>query len=261
MKLKLSYLAAIAAFSTVSLTLAAEPSFVGKWRFNPEKSKLDGLTYKIEDAGNGQVTFVFGERKETVGLDGKEHTTLFGNTWSITKAGENSWKWISKRDGKVYSDATWTAADGGQTSTYTQTETRPDGSTSKNETMMKRTGGSAAGGLIGTWEGSATKVGSPTMLEVAKSGDSYSMKDAVYQSATEFKLDGKDNTPKGPQVPEGMTVSAKESGANAIELTYKLKGKTTSTERWEMAADGKTLSQTETIPGETKKPVTVFDRE
>src|SRR5438270_6645975 len=136
MKLKLSYLAAIAAFSTVSLTLAAEPSFVGKWRFNPEKSQLTGLTYKVEDAGNGQATFVFGDDKETVGLDGKEHTTKFGDTWSVTKSGANAWKWVTKRDGKVTSDATWTVADDGQTSTYTETETRPDGSTSKNETML-----------------------------------------------------------------------------------------------------------------------------
>ena len=51
-----------------------------------------------------------------------------------------------------------------------ETETRPDGSTSKNETKLKRTAGSSTGGLVGTWEGSGTTVGSPTVMEIKASG-------------------------------------------------------------------------------------------
>src|ERR1700759_826566 len=121
-----------AAFAVVivagaSLAWADDASFAGKWKFNPEKSQLTGLTYSVTDAGNGQYTFAFGDDKETVSTDGKETKTKYGNMWSLTKTGANAWKRVIKRDGKVISDATWTVADGGATSTYTETESRPDG--------------------------------------------------------------------------------------------------------------------------------------
>jgi hypothetical protein len=89
------------------LVLAEDDSFVGKWKFNPDKSQLNGLTYKVEQAGNGQYTFSFGDDNETLTL-GKEHVTKYGNTWLITQSGPNAWKWVQKRNGKVFSDAMWT---------------------------------------------------------------------------------------------------------------------------------------------------------
>src|SRR5262249_1330140 len=149
-----------------SLAHAADDSFVGSWKFNPEKSQLNGLTYKVVDAGGGQYSFVFGDDKETVGFDGKEHTTKYGNTWSITKTAPNTWHWVTKRHGQVMTDATWTVADDGAMSTYVSTETRPDGSSSNDTTQLKRTSGDNNGGLVGTWESSEIKIGSPTTMEI-----------------------------------------------------------------------------------------------
>ncbi len=244
----------------VSLLYAAEASFVGKWKFNPEKSQLNGLTYKVEDAGNGQYKFVFGDDTETLGFDGKEHMTKYGSSWSITPSGSNAWKWVQKRDGKVTSDATWTVSADGATSTYVSTETRPDGSTSHDETTLRRTAG-GNNGLVGTWEGTQTKVGSPNTIELAKWEDGYSMKNAAYKGETNFKLDGKDYTPKGPQVAAGTTVSAKSTGADKMELTYKLKDKVTETDTWVLSADGKTLTNTVMFSGESKPEVDVYDRQ
>ena len=65
----------LVSFALVSLisagALAADDSFVGKWKMNPDKSQLNGLTYKIEDAGGGQYKFSFGDDVETLTLDGK----------------------------------------------------------------------------------------------------------------------------------------------------------------------------------------------
>src|SRR4029077_18187317 len=95
----------LASFALVSLitagALAADDSFVGKWKLNPDKSQFNGLTYKIEDAGGGQYRFVFGDDVETLTLDGKDHVTKYGDTWSIKTTGPNSWESINKRDGKV----------------------------------------------------------------------------------------------------------------------------------------------------------------
>lgn len=239
---------------------ANDDSFAGKWKFNPEKSTLSGLTYKVGDAGKDQMTFTFGDDVETLTL-GKEHTTKYGNTWLITKTGPSTWKWVQKRNGKVTSDATWSVADGGATSTYVNTETRPDGSTSHDTVEMKRTEGSGPG-LTGTWESTSIKIGSPGRMEIAKwEGGGYTMKTPEYKSSTSFKLDGKDYTPKGPEVAKGMMVSAKTAGDKGMELTYKLKGKTTQTDRWELSADGKTLTDTINFAGESKPEVDVYERE
>ena len=242
------------------LALADDNSFVGKWKFNPDKSQLNGLTYKVDDAGNGKYTFAFGDDAETLTL-GKEHTTKYGNTWLVTQTGPKAWKWVQKRDGKLTSDAMWTVADDGATSTYVSTETRPDGSTSKDETQLKRTAGGTSG-LVGTWESSVIKIGSPTVLEFAKwEKDGWSMKNPTMKSKTDFKLDGKEYTPTGPRVAKGTTVSGKAIDDHTVELTYKLKGKTVETDKWELSADGKTLTDTVNYSGVSKAEVDVFDRQ
>ena len=242
------------------LALADDASFVGKWKFNPEKSQLNGLTYKVDQAGDGQYTFTFGDDAETLTL-GKEHPTKYGNTWLITQSGPNAWKWVQKRDGKVTSDAMWTVSDNGATSTYVSTEMRPDGSSSHDETKLKRTAGGTSG-LVGTWESTETKVGSPTLIEMAKwEGNGYSMKNPTFRGQTDFKLDGKEYTPKGPRAAKGTTVSGKAIDARKMELTYKLKGKVTETDLWELSADGKTLTDTVNYSGESKPEIDIFERQ
>jgi hypothetical protein len=77
----------------------------------------------------------------------------------------------------------------------------------------------------------------------------------------DFKLDGKEYTPKGPRVPPGMTVTAKRIDHDTLELTYKLKGKTTETDKYELSSYGKILTQTVTYAGVSKPEVDVWDRE
>jgi hypothetical protein len=58
-----------------------------------------------------------------------------------------------------------------------------------------------------------------------------------------------------------MTVSGKASDAHKMELTYKLNGKVTETDSWELSADGKTLTCTINFPGESKAEVNVYERQ
>jgi hypothetical protein len=44
-----------------------------------------------------------------------------------------------------------------------------------------------------------------------------------------------------------------------MELTYKLKDKTIETDRWELSADGKTLTNTLTFPRQSKPEIDVYD--
>jgi hypothetical protein len=119
--------------------LAADDSFVGKWKFNPDKSQMNGLDYKIEDAGGGQYKFIFGDDVETLTLDGKGHVTKYGDTWSIKATGPNSWESTNERDGKVTNKSKWTVSADNQTFTSTDENMRPDGTTGKTEAVFKRT--------------------------------------------------------------------------------------------------------------------------
>lgn len=244
---------------TVS-ALAADDPFVGKWKFDPDKSQMNGLDYKIEDAGGGQYKFIFGDDVETLSLDGKGHVTKYGDTWSIKATGPNSWDSTTERDGKVTSKSKWTVSADNQTFTSTDENMRPDGSTGKTEAIFKRTGGTS--GLVGTWQTTSVKVLSPTSITIAKwQGDGYTRSNPVFKETLDFKLDGKEYTPKGPRVPPGMTATVKKIDHHSMELTYKLKGTTMETDKYEVSADGKTLTQTVTYAGVSKPEIDVWNRE
>lgn len=239
---------------------AADASFVGKWKFNPDKSQMNGLDYKIEDAGGGQFRFVFGDDAETLTLDGKAHVTKYGDTWSIKATGPNSWESTNERDGKVTNKSKWTVSADNQTFTSTDENMRPDGTTGKSEAVFKRTGGTS--GLVGTWQTTSVKVLSPQSVTIASwQGDGYTRTNSAFKETLEFKLDGKEYTPKGPRVPPGMTATARKIDEKSMELTSKLNGKTMETDKYEVSADGKTLTQTVTYPGVSKPEIDVWDRE
>ena len=220
------------------------------WRPGPGQSLPAGCQYR----------FIFGDDVETLTLDGKGHVTKFGDTWSIKTTGPSSWESTTKRDGKVTSKSKWSISEDGQTFTSIDENMRPDGSTGRSEASLKRTSGTS--GLVGSWESTSVKVLSPTSIEIAKwQADGYSRINPVYKERLNFKLDGKDYTPTGPRVAKGTTVTASKIDDHNIELTYKLKGKTTETDKLELAADGKTLTQTITYAGVSKPEVDVYDRE
>jgi hypothetical protein len=237
-------------------------SFVGKWKMNPEKSQLTGLTYKIEDAGNGSYSLIFGDRApETLSSDGKEHKTQYGTVWSLKKTGNNTWKFVVKRDGKVTGDSTWTVSDDGQTFSRKTTTTLPDGKTEHNEGTMKRTDGSG-NGLAGIWETTSNKMASPAVIVIGKwQTDGYSLSEPAFKQHLQFKADGKEYNNQGPRVPKGQTVSAKQNGDKNMELTYTLNSKTMQTASWQLSDDGKTLTETIAFPGQSKQEVDVFERQ
>ena len=240
--------------------LAADDSFVGKWKFNPDRSQMNGLDYKIEDAGGGKYRFMFGDDVETLTLDGKGHVTKYGDSWAIKTTGPSSWESTNERDGKVTNKSKWTVSADGQTFTSIDESMRPDGSTGRSEAVLKRTDGTA--GLVGTWQTTSVKVLTPTSITFAKwQGDGYTRTNPSFKETLEFKLDGKEYTPKGPRVAKGSTVTAKRIDDHALELTYKLKGKTVETDKYEVSADGKTLTQTITYPGVSKPEIDIYDRE
>lgn len=252
-------LALLASVSLLAVSAsAANDSFVGKWKFDPNKSQLTGLQYKIADAGGGKYRFMFGDDVEVMTVDGKGHVTKFGDTWAIKPTGPNSWESTSSRDGKLTVKSAWTISKDGKTFTSIDEDTRPDGSIGRTKAVLQRTSGTS--GLVGTWESSSVKVMSPTTIEIAPWQDGYSWINPVYKQRLDFKLDGKGYKPVGPRVAKGTTVIGKKMG-DRVQATYKLNGKTTQTDTWALSGGGKTLTVTTNYPGMSKPEVDVYNRQ
>jgi hypothetical protein len=239
---------------------AADASFVGKWKLNPDKSKITGVQRSIEDLGGDKFKFTFGDDTETIAIDGKEYPAKIGGTWSIKKEGPNSWKSVRSRDGKVISTATWTVSEDGQTLTQTTEGTRVDGSTFKTVLKSKRVAGTS--GLAGTWESTDATISATVPFEIAAfEGDGLSFINPAGKRRLDLKFDGKDYPDKGPRVTEGSTASGKRIDQRTIEVSNKVKGKLVSTDRTELSEDGKTLTTTTSFPGVAKQQMFVYDRQ
>lgn len=80
---------------------AADDPFVGKWKFNPSKSKLTE-EMKVESAGGNKYAFDFGGGiPETIVTDGTDQPGYRGTTLSVSVLGQDSWKVVRKKDGRL----------------------------------------------------------------------------------------------------------------------------------------------------------------
>src|SRR5579863_8481156 len=88
--------------SVVTGTLwAASDPFVGKWKVNPSKSKLnDEMKVEVAGANRYAITFAPGF-VDTIVADGSDQPGLQGTTLSITVKGPNHWEVIRKMKGRT----------------------------------------------------------------------------------------------------------------------------------------------------------------
>src|SRR5580704_9759790 len=90
---------------------AANDPFVGKWKVNPSKSKLND-EMKVEVAGENRYVFIFGPGQvDTVVADGSDQPGLAGTTLSVTVQGPNSWEVVRKMKGRTLIRAHWTLSE------------------------------------------------------------------------------------------------------------------------------------------------------
>jgi len=75
------------------------------------------------------------------------------------------------------------------------------------------------------------------------------------------KFDGKDYPNLGPNVTPGATSSIRRVNKHALEMTYKIDGKTLYTQQIELSSDLKTLTVTRLVVGESEPNIRVFERQ
>jgi hypothetical protein len=256
---------------------AADDPFVGKWKVNQSKSKLND-EMKVEVAGANRYTFIFAPGAvDTIVADGSDQPALSGTTLSVTVKGPNNWVVIRKMKGRTLLTAYWTLSEDGKTlnDAFTQylpdgttlfSQSLPDGSTLFLPYVYRRTAGNS--GFPGTWDSESAKVTAGIELQVQPYEDDGLSFNSGPDSgpdakmAKRMKFDGNDYPDLGPDAAPASASSGRRVNERSLEITEKFKGKITGTRQIELSTDLKTLTVTVRLVGQNKpKSILVFDRE
>jgi hypothetical protein len=241
---------------------AANDPFVGKWKVDPSKSKLnDEMKVEVAGANRYAITFAPGF-VDTIVADGSDQPALSGTTLSITVKRPNSWVVIRKQEGRTLLTGYWTLSEDGKTLNDAYTEYAPDGSKSLFlPYVYERTAGSS--GFVGTWDSDSEKVKAGIELQVELyEGDGLSLNGRDVEMNKKMKFDGSDYPDPDQRGDASAASSGRRVNQRRLEITDKFKGKISSTRQIELSADGKTLTMTVSLLGQSRpKSVFVFDRE
>jgi hypothetical protein len=241
---------------------AANDPFVGKWRVNPSKSKLnDEMKVEVAGANRYAITFAPGF-VDTIVADGSDQPALSGTTLSITVKGPDSWVVIRKQEGRTLLTGYWTLSEDGKTLNDAYTEYAPDGSKSLFlPYVYERTAGSS--GFVGTWDSDSEKVKAGIELQVELyESDGLSLNGRDAEMNKKMKFDGSDHPDPDQRGDASATSSGRRVNQRRLEITDKFKGKISSTRQIELSTDMKTLTMTVSLLGQSRpKSVFVFDRE
>jgi hypothetical protein len=233
------HLMLVACLVTGRLWAATDP-FVGDWKFNPSKSQFIDVM-KVESLGGNKYAFDFGGGPERIAVDGTDQQAVQETMLSVTVEGPDKWKVVRKKNGRMMLTATWNLSPDGNTLIDEYTEFQPNGSPSTVNYRYQRT--SAGKGFAGSWE-STIPLTSSFVLQIRpyeRNGLSFVRSP---QDTRNLKFDGKDYPVQGPGVAEGSTSSARRVDERTLEITDKVNGTITRTERRELSADLKTLTRT-----------------
>lgn len=240
---------------------AANDPFVGKWKVNPSKSKLND-EMKVEVAGANRYTFTFAPGLvDTVVADGSDQPALRGTTLSVTVKGPHNWEVIRKMKDRTLLTAYWKLSEDGKTLNDAYTEYAPDGSASSVPYVYERTAGSS--GFTGTWDSKSEKVKAGIELQIQPfEADGLSLNSPDAEMNKKMKFDGKDYPDLDPNQDPGSASSGRRVNERSLEITDKFKDKITGTRQIELSTDRKTLTMTVRLVGQNRpKSILVFDRE
>jgi len=260
----------VACLSTNSVWAANDP-FVGRWKVNPSKSKLND-EMKVEVAGANKYALTFGpDQVDTVVADGSDQPALNGTTLSITVKGPNKWEIVRKMKGRTLLTADWTLSEDGKTLNDAFTQYLPDGLTLFSQPLpngstlflpyvYERTAGDS--GFSGTWDSESAKVKAGIELQIQPyEADGLSLKRSDEEVAKRIKFDGHDYLDEGPNAADSAS-SGRRVSERSLEITDKSKGKTTGTRQIELSPDLKILTMTVRLEGQSRpQSLLVFDRE
>jgi hypothetical protein len=158
---RLFLLLLVAAIATTRLH-AADGSFVGKWKLNPEKSTMHDQM-KVKSAGTNRYAFDFGGGPELIVANGTDQPGLEGTTLAVTAEAPRVWRVVRKKDGHMQISAIWTLSPDGNSLRDDFTGYPPNGPSFTIHYIYTPIGG--ASGFAATWDSTSEKPG-PVEIEV-----------------------------------------------------------------------------------------------
>jgi hypothetical protein len=248
--------AIVLAYLAASGLWTASDPFVGKWKLDPARSKtVDQM--QIEAAGANTYAFKFeGGPAETVVANGADQPGVFGTTLAATIQDAHNWTIVRKQAGQVVITAHWKLAEDGKTLRDSFNGVPPFGSGSTETYVYRRTAGKT--GVPGVWESTDPK---PTAyeMEIRPNGaQGLSFLIPAAKAVKNVTFDGQDH-PAGSAA--DVTASGRRIDDRALEITDKAQGKLTDARSYKLSPDGKTLTLTLHLPGQSSPNVLVFERE
>ena len=239
---------------------AVDNPFLGKWKLNPDKSRLPD-EMKVEAVGANKYAFDFGGGKpETIVTDGTDQPGVNGTTLAVSIEGPDTWKVVRKKDGRTLVSAIWKLSDGGKTLSDFYRQNAPDGSTLSMDYVYKKS--TPGSGFAGTWDSVSEKMNSPYELEIKPyEDDGLTFFFPAEGNTQNVKFDGKDHPDVGPNASPDSVSLGRRVNEHTLEVTRKVKDKVRQIRSIELSPDLKMLTMTLRRPGQDKPTVLVFDRE
>jgi hypothetical protein len=235
--------------------LAADSPWDGTWTLDQSRS-LTGETFTYSKGPRHLLHYSEGSTVDyDFRIDGKQYKAWANCTVTWTAAGKNAWDSVYKIKGKAFSKIRRQLSADGKTLALTTEGTRPDGSTSHDESVFERVTGTD--GLLGTWRSvkSASSAAQQFVISSPAAGVlHYDLPDI--QQSVEGRADGSDHPVTGPTAPPGMTSAFKL--VNPTKLTYVLKidGKPIGYGVHTLAPDGRSFTAITWNPGKESEPRT-----
>jgi len=235
----------------------ADNPFIGEWKLDPSKTRMPD-EMKIESKGGNTFSFNFGGAVETIVVNGTDQPGYGGTMLSVKASGPNTWIVERKKDGRLQLRATWKLSKDGGTLADFFRGFEPDGSTLSMDYIYKRIG--SGSGIAADWQSIRETMNSPFTLEVKSfRGDGLSFISSLAHTTKNAEFDGKDYPDQGPY--PGLTSSIRRVDDHTLEMTDKVGGKVMDMQEVGVSPDGKSLTMTIHVPGQSRDAVRVFERE
>jgi len=232
--------------------------FVGKWKFNPDKSILiDEM--RVELTGLNKYALNFGGGVENVVADGTAQPGLDGTTVSVTIDAPDSWKIVRRLNGRLLVTGEWKLSADGKTLRDHFTQYSTAGAPSSTDYVYDRAAGTS--GFTGSWE-TSLKLGTFELRIEPWKRDGLALVNLGDAHRTQrLRFDGHDYPLTGPNLIAGTVSSGRRLDERTLEITEKIQGKMSDTRRITLSADHKTLTMTVSPVGRSKPNILVFERE
>lgn len=230
----------------VPASAMAQSAFDGTWKVDLNKAQASKKPFVIT-LKDGMYHCTCDTPPINVKADGQDYAVNGHPGYdmvAIKIVNDHSVQETDKKDGKVVTSSTFTAAADGKTATNEFTDTSGTAPVTGNVTFERvAKAADSSNAVAGSWRVKTYNNISDNGLTFTYKvdGDSLSMTDPTGSSFT-AKMDGSDAPVKG--IPDVTSVSVKKTGKNSLQMTGKRDGKVVNVRDLKVAADGKTMKMT-----------------